>query len=312
MITWPKDEKLLIEGRSLSEHYIVGEKTHDVFIEVTFLYDTCVWYGAVPKYLEKQGVDFSDQELIAIINEWHLQLHPMHRGNWIKLSDQRWEDRTTATYKVLQALYSGEWQCRKCGPVPQVNPQSAARLRDLKKRGYVLCSKRKLCADCGSKQMHDILVMVDASVSASASARRELRKTISQPMVDRIKTLLENIEVCFGVKRNSWELVIDHKFPSQRWSNPESGNSSSMSDSEIRAKFQLLSNQTNMMKSRICDNCVDTGVRGSFFGVTWFYSGSAQWTGISKDDENGCLGCPWYDLVEWKSKLTEKLTQQNR
>lgn len=40
------------------------------------------------------------------------------------------------------------------------------------------------------------------------------------------------------------------------------------------------------------------------FGIKWFYEGDEQWRGSSKADENGCIGCCWYDLIEWKINLT--------
>ncbi|MNE44635.1 hypothetical protein D3C80_1388720 [compost metagenome] len=81
-----------------------------------------------------------------------------------------------------------------------------------------------------------------------------------------------------------------------------------MSIQNIGSKFQLLTNQTNMMKSRNCDRCVSEGIRGEFFGLRWYYSGNENWAGTSKSDENGCIGCPWYDLVEWKKQLSIKLS----
>ena len=80
-----------------------------------------------------------------------------------------------------------------------------------------------------------------------------------------------------------------------------------MPDDEIKKKFQLLTNQTNLQKERYCQRCVLQGKRGSFFGITWYYQGDENWAGTSKADENGCVGCPWYDLELWKEKFNEHL-----
>ena len=136
------------------------------------------------------------------------------------------------------------------------------------------------------------------------------RYALSSKLSDRIKNILGNTEVAFDSKRPSKELIIDHKFPSQRWENGETPNSEDMTDNEIKSKFQLLSNQTNLMKSRICDECVRSGVRGSFMGIRWYYEGDLKWNGSCKSDENGCVGCPWYDLVLWKEKLLESLNNK--
>lgn len=135
----------------------------------------------------------------------------------------------------------------------------------------------------------------------------ELRASMSEKLKERIKKVLGKKEVCFNVKRSSVELIVDHKFPSQRWITKESANPDDMPETEIRRKFQLLSNQTNMWKSRYCDTCVKTGKRGDFMGTKWFYSGDENWAGKTENDENGCIGCPWYDLELWKEKLNKKL-----
>ena len=135
----------------------------------------------------------------------------------------------------------------------------------------------------------------------------ELRKPISTKLAKRIYTLLGGKEIVFEQQRTQKELIIDHKFPSQRWIKAESDNTDLMKDSEILNKFQLLSNQTNLLKSKECDRCVFEGIRGKFMGIKWYYSGDEKWKGSSMDDEKGCVGCPWYDTQEWKNKLIEQL-----
>lgn len=152
--------------------------------------------------------------------------------------------------------------------------------------------------------MHDILVMLP-SIETRFEHGNELRKPMSDVLKKRIKSALNYREVCFNVVRTDVELLIDHKFPSQRWNVPESDNPNDMSVAEIKKKFQLLSNQTNMWKSRYCDTCVKTGKRGEFMGTKWYYAGNENWAGKTPNDENGCVGCPWYDLELWKSKLLE-------
>ena len=289
----------------IDDEYFTPEKTSDVFKEVEFKYITNSWDGVLPKFLEKQGLDLTDEEFDSLIDENYEYLDPALKPDWINSSDATWDDKTSATYRVLAALYSGNWECRVCGPVPNVNPQPAARLRDLKKRGYIIGSKRRYCAMCNQKTMHDILVMLP-SIEKRFDHGNELRKPLSEIIKKRIKSILGYKEACFNVVRSDIELVIDHKFPSQRWNVPESINSNGMTTTEINKKFQLLSNQTNMWKSRYCDKCVKTGKRGDYMGIKWFYSGNEDWQGTSQNDENGCFGCPWYDLEFWKSKLIER------
>lgn len=290
----------------LTKEFFVAEKTNDVFMEVEFTYDKKVWKGLLPKFLQKQGLDLTEEEFYELMNENYELLDPSKKADWIKNSDKTWANKNTETYKVLNALYSGEWECRVCGPVPNVNPQPASRLRDLKKKGYIIGSKRKVCSTCNKKTMHDILVMLP-SIETRFEHGNELRAPMSEKFKARAKRVLGMTEVCFNVRRTSVELLIDHKFPSQRWNEPESPNPADMPVDEIKRKFQLLSNQTNMWKSRYCDRCVKEGRRGDFMGIEWYYQGNHKWEGKNEHDENGCIGCPWYDLVEWKNKLKEEL-----
>ncbi len=294
-----------------SGEFFVAEKTSDVFMEVEFVYGETTWKGLLPKHLQKQGLDLEEEDFYALLEERYERLHPANKEEWIKESDSQWNDKrdNNQTYRVLNALYSGEWECRVCGPVPKVNPQPAARLGALKKMGYVIGSQRRRCMTCGKSTMHDILIMLP-NIESRFAHGNELRAPMSGNLKERIKKVLNNIEVCFNVKRQPVELLIDHKFPSQRWNTPESNNPDNMQEAEIKRKFQLLSNQTNMWKSRHCDHCVKTGIRGDFMGIRWFYKGSDNWEGKTPFDEDGCVGCPWYDLAEWKEQLLAHLYQQ--
>ena len=46
------------------------------------------------------------------------------------------------------------------------------------------------------------------------------------------------------------------------------------------------------------------------FGIKWFYEGDEKWRGSSKADENGCIGCCWYDLIEWKNQFNKYLKEK--
>lgn len=293
----------------LAENFFTAEKTSDVFMEVEFEYETQKWKGLLPKFLKFQGLDLTEEDFFSSVEESYNILNPVNRLKWIKTSDLSWDAKqkeNNQTYKVLRALHSGNWECRVCGPVPAANPQPAARLGSLKKEGYIIGSKRKQCTSCSKKTMHDILVMLP-KIKSKFEDGNELRAPMSQKLKERIKKVLGKKEVCFNVKRTSVELIVDHKFPSQRWINKETANPDEMSVAEICKKFQLLSNQTNMWKSRFCDSCVKTGTRGDFMGIKWYYEGDENWNGKTVNDENGCIGCAWYDLELWKEKLKEKI-----
>lgn len=292
-------------SKKIGEEF-TAEKTNDVFVTVEFKYNNSTWNGALPKYLERQGIEYSSEDITSSIDALYSHLNPLNRKAWRLESDSKWNNKNSQTYKVLKALYSGEWECRVHGPVPMVNPQPAARLKALKTNGYIICSQRRHCPVCNQRQMHDLLIMLPF-VRYRFQEGNELRASMSERLKERIKKVLKNTEICFDIKRSNKELIIDHKFPSQRWKRPEQPNPDSMSEEQIRNKFQLLSNQTNMWKSRYCDACVKDGIRGVFMGLKWYYSGNEIWDGKNKGDEQGCVGCPWYDLNRWKKHLLEKL-----
>lgn len=292
-------------------NYTVGNeftvsKMTDKFVDVIFKYDNYVWEGALPLKCKHQGYEISLKDINEKIEEFYQKLEPKIRNSWAEEAKKRWRNQTDQTYKVFEALLSGEWECKVCGPVQEVNPQSSARIKAIKKEGYFVGTKTKFCNHCKKNTYHDILIMTDIKTSQK---KIELRKPISKTLDDKIYKVLNKKESVFEQKRPRKELVIDHKFPSQRWINPESDNSDAMTGEEIKNKFQLLDNQTNLLKSRICDRCVEKSVRGTFMGIKWYYEGNENWTATQFDDEEGCIGCPWYDIEKWKDELIKKLNK---
>ena len=44
-------------------------------------------------------------------------------------------------------------------------------------------------------------------------------------------------------------------------------------------------------------------------GIDWYSEGDCRWSGDNKSDEKGCVGCPWYDLADWKEKFNKILKE---
>ncbi|MDR2341801.1 MAG: hypothetical protein LBD84_02000 [Campylobacteraceae bacterium] len=65
----------------------------------------------------------------------------------------------------------------------------------------------------------------------------------------------------------------------------------------------LLSRNNNLWKSRQCETCLRTKKRGSFPGIYFWYKGDEIWHGATDYDENGCIGCFWYDPYTWREEL---------
>lgn len=286
----------------------------DYYLDVTFRYTgRTPWNGCIPIRSRYQGIQIPETQ--ADVYEWaqecYEELNPDRYQAWKRAQDTYWDNNaSTETRAVFDAMCGNQettkWLCRKCGPVQEVNPQSAARIKSLKERGYFIGTKNMYCPTCGRSQTHDILIRLPRR-----TADVNVRNTISAVLRNRIKTVLPLKDACFDSPQKKGELIIDHKFPSTRWVNGETRNDDSMTDEQIREKFQLLTNQTNLQKERYCKRCLSDGKRGDFFGIKWYYQGNEDWQGTNNADEEGCIGCPWYDLNEWKAKFNEHLNSQN-
>ena len=285
-------------------------RMEDYYLGVTFRYTARTWNGSIPIRSKYHGIDVPllQKDIDSWVLQCYTELDPGKNDLWQNQQRQFWENKQAfATQAVFDALNGTEaltkWQCRKCGPVQHSNPQSAARIKALKQIGYYIATMKMDCATCGGKTDFDLLIRLPRNPSDN-----EKRFSISVSLQSRIKNVLPNRDVCFDSVQSPSELIIDHKFPSSRWVQGETINHVSMSDEEIERKFQLLTNQTNLHKERYCKRCVLTGIRGDFFGIKWFYAGDEKWRGSSKADEDGCIGCCWYDTSLWREQFNNFLS----
>lgn len=116
-------------------------------------------------------------------------------------------------------------------------------------------------------------------------------------------------------KRQSHELIVDHRFPMERWGEAEDNNPIDMSAENIKDKFQLLkkddSGNHNLLKSRACERCIATGKRGYPMGIKFYYKGTEDWPSdcpvSGKEAQRGCIGCGWYDFDKWCAALNAYL-----
>ena len=281
----------------------------DFYIQVRFKYKSVVWNGAIPIKAKYQGVNIplTNEDVFEWAKVCYSALNPAEYSSWQKEQDTFWNAKNSEDTKLVFDALNGterttKWLCRKCGPVPEVNPQPGARIRSLKQMGYHIATLKLECSSCGKKQYFDLLIRLPRH-----AADNQKRFTISAALRKKILTILPNRDCVFEESLNEKACVIDHKFPSSRWVNGETVNHTSMTEDEIRNKFQILSNQTNLQKERFCQRCVIEGIRGDYMGIEWYPEGDKEWRGTSKADENGCKGCPWYDVNEWKKKFNEYL-----
>ena len=86
-----------------------------------------------------------------------------------------------------------------------------------------------------------------------------------------------------------------------------------MTDDEIKDKFQLIDNKRNEQKREACRNCVQSGIRGTVYGIKFYYEYGKSWPKDflvrGKQAEGGCVGCGWYDIAKWREELNKKLME---
>ncbi|MXW42251.1 MAG: restriction endonuclease [Acidimicrobiia bacterium] len=213
-------------------------------------------------------------------------------------------------YLVYLVLSDQEWHCRECEYAHVQTSQIAggSGIQGLQRGtqsrdGMVILSEDRLCSDCDKTTRHDRWTGEVKPAIPSTSLPRGFAK--------RVQQVLELRDIVEMTSRPPSQLTIDHKLPMIRWNEHTrvgQTNYSEMTDEDIRAKFQMLKSSNgsvshNLLKSRSCETCFDTGQRGTPFGIAFFYEGNRTWAPADKDDPSGCVGCGWYDFAVWRDDL---------
>jgi hypothetical protein len=225
--------------------------------------------------------------------------------------------KNSKQFKAFELLSDQEWHCREHEMTPKLGsrqPAGGGGIQGLERgnrsgrRGLVLEEKTEYCQVCNNMAKWDRWTGEIKEANAPAN--------IPPKLVEIILELYAYTEVVEIRQRYAHELVIDHRFPMQRWGANEPTHSKSMSDDVIRQKFQLLKKDAagnhNLLKSRSCERCIKTSKRGTPFGIKFWYQGGEDWPSQhqqGKDAEKGCIGCGWYDMEKWRNALNQKLTE---
>ena len=286
-------------------------KASEEYIHVCFTYGKRIWDGWVPIEYRRTGVSIkTEDELFEYLNSVYEQMAPEKFGAWVKKQQQFWaEEKSNAgtTKAFFDSLIKGGWQCVEC-TLPK-NPNWARRIQDLKEFGYTLATDTKrYCPTCGANKTHLMLLPIERG-----GVQGNGYETWSPALRKRIIRVLGGVDVYEAV--NNPHCLPDHKFSEIRWDDStKAENPDDMSDDEIRKKFQLLTNQRNQQKREVCRNCYQTGKRGTIYGIPYFYAGGPNWDesipAKGKEAEAGCIGCPWYDIEEWRKHLLSKITKE--
>ena len=304
----------LHEGiRLTSKDRYVNTKASESYVSVIFKYKDSEWHGWIPVEYRRTGVNIPEdapEKLYSHLNSIYEQMNPDNYNAWVKKEDEKWSrSRSVETKEIFNLLKDGKWHCRNC---EISNPNFARRVQDLKEMGYTIATHVNYrCPKCGNNRSTRLLLLPIDRVEMAGNGY----ETWSPALRNRILRLFGYIDAYEGtVNRNC---LPDHKFSEIRWDDDTKGeNPDSMTDDEIREKFQLLTNQRNQQKREVCRKCFQTGQRGSIYGIDYYYKGGPIWESSipvkGKAAEAGCIGCPWYDIERWKKEFMRKLEDNDK
>lgn len=192
----------------------------------------------------------------------------------------------------LLAARVGTWVCRTCTNATVRSNQMARVVANLRRYGWDLPeATRAACPTHGSVH-HDRL----ESRELSGVARGRVDYSPAEKL--RIQRICGDEDAFTGGRE---QLQVDHRVPQVRWPGPEQ-RVDLEDENAVRAAFQCLSRQHNLLKSRACEACVKTGQRPVFLGIPVWFRGEAAY-----DASIGCDGCGWAFPEEWKSHVGERL-----
>ena len=301
--------------RQIARNIIVTEIRHhskasEAYIDAVFVLEGGEKKSvSVPMNYRRTGVDAQTAEdCIKILEAAYASLLRTNAAKWLSEADTFWgKGGKIVTKPFFDAMRARlvEWVCQGCELPP--NPNWARRTQDIKEMGYTLATHTKIfCKKCGSNKTHLMLLPLPRGSETGY-------ETWSPHLRAKILRELACYDAYENCTRPSTSLLPDHKFPEIRWDvDTREENPDEMTPDEIRAKFQLLTNQRNQQKREVCRACFQSDIRGKPFGVHFYYKGSEVWPdGIPRtgaEAEKGCVGCGWYDLTSWRGSLNRVLS----
>lgn len=205
-------------------------------------------------------------------------------------------------YRDFEVMSDLQWHCTKCelasGQAKTWQVWRQEKGIQLKMDGEKYY-KTMHCDHCGCNTIHRGLASLEI-ITEGTRARASLPKALT----DRVKKHYDNIDAFTLRVEAPGKLEVDHRFPQVRWTTDEDVNDIHMSEEEIENKFMLLTRENNLLKSRFCENCKNTGKRAKGYGIPFWYVGGENW-----DDNIGCEGCFWFSPEKWRAKVKEILAR---
>ncbi len=283
-------------------------KASEAYVDIEARIDGKIREISVPVNYRRTGLDAdtrSDCENIirAAIESFNSKDLTKWKGDAKRYWDSSNKRVTRPFFDALLGKLA-QWVCQRC-ELPE-NPNFARRIQDIKEAGFTLSTETaRRCTSCGQSASHYMLLPVPQGNAHGY-------ETFSKVLRNRIMKVLKSYDAYEDSIRPSASLLPDHKFSEIRWSeDTREENPDDMAEERIREKFQLVTNQRNQQKREACRECFQTGIRGTPFGIDFYYEGGHKWPPNlprqGREAEAGCVGCGWYDLKEWRESLNRIL-----
>lgn len=294
--------KRLLKGKNIHvSEFIDNNKASESYVRTTFFQrDGFRWETIVPYVDRRAGLNIASEEELA---EYLISIKPYFTQSamekWKKRELKRSLIGGSVTPKFFKVLLSFKEEFER---FPS-NPNSARRIQDIKEAGYTVASVPR------PQGLGYNRILLPLPLHAEMGY-----ESFTPQFKARVIRLLEARNAFEARTTQAKSLIPDHKFSEVRWDEEtKAENSMDMTDEEIVAKFQLLDNQRNQQKREVCRQCFQSGIRGTIYGIKYFYKGSEKWDRRiptkGKAAEKGCVGCPWYDIELWREKLNQKLNR---
>lgn len=324
----------LTEGiEIISEEPIVHSKADEVYIEVQFPFGETHWNLWIPIYYRRTGLfldypgkdKLHDPENADTKNVLYDYLNKVYTGlpktseelaSWVQTQIAWWDEnkskaKVTVDYFKGSVRNTGKWMCTHCLQPGNTNPQR--RIQDIKDIGYTVATKTNcICPTCNRKRT--FIMMIPIARDGVGNGYEQW----SPVLREKIISVLGGIDA-YSNKKNA-NVLPDHKFPEIRWDQKtKAKNPDTMTPEQVRAKFQLLTNQNNEAKREACRKCRQTGKRPYPYGIKFYYDrdgkGVETWSAPVErgaEAESGCVGCCWYDFEAWRNGLKKVIKKHQK
>lgn len=245
--------------------FIKNSKASESYVKTRFIQDDgFIWDTYVPYIDRRSALNITTEKGLA---EYLISLKPY----FTRESMRKWKEKElkrgliggNVTPEFFKVLLSFREEFER---FPN-NPNPARRIQDIKDAGYTIAS---IPRPNGLKGFSRILLPIPINA-------RMGYEIFSPQFKARVIRLLKGKNAFEARETPRKALIPDHKFSEVRWDDAtKAENPMNMTDLEIIKKFQLLDNQRNQQKREICRKCYQEGIRGTIYGINFFYKGSAK------------------------------------